>query len=492
VSSPRSVLLVDDDPHILEVLEMRLAAMGFAVTATHDPEEALAALGARGFDAALVDLRMEPMDGIALTRAAHARQARLPVLIMTAHGTIENAVQAIKEGAFDFLTKPFVTEELRAKLTRALSERRWARDRNLLHAVGETLTSAPIDRVLHVVAQGTMEATETERAVVFLREDGHLVAKASAGASATPLDLLAGAAEAAMAGGGSATATGTDGRLTLAAPLLIRGTAEGAVVVENPSYVVATGEDVDLLRLFAAQAAVALSNARELSRLRGGALAALGRVASQVAHELNNPLGGLALYARILEDRFGKAGDEEGAQLTRKIERAVKHLAELVTDITAYGRPPELKREETILNALIEECLSLVQDRVADRQIRLVSGLDAAVGTVFADVRELRKVFLNLFVNALDAMDPHGTLTVRTRRDETTVEASVEDTGCGMDAETRARMFDLFFTTKQNGTGLGMAIARSVVDRHGGRLEVESEPGRGTRIRVELPLRATT
>ena len=490
MSPPRSVLLVDDDPHILEVLEMRLAAMGFAVTATQDPEEALAALGARGFDVALVDLRMEPMDGIALTRAAHARQARLPVLIMTAHGTIENAVQAIKEGAFDFLTKPFVTEELRGKLARALSERRWARDRTLLRTVGDTLISAAIDRVLDVVAQGTMEATETERAVVFLREDGRLVPKATAGASATPLDRLAAAAEAAMAHGESATVTGADGRVTLAAPLLVRGTAEGAIVVENPSYVVATGEDVDLLRLFASQATVALNNARELSRLRGGALAALGRVASQVAHELNNPLGGLALYARILEERVAKAGDEEGVQLTRKIGRAVKHLGELVTDITAYGRPPELRREETPANALIEECLSLVQDRVADKQIRLVSALDAAVGTVLVDVRELRKVFLNLFVNALEAMEPRGTLTVRTRRaDENTIEVSVEDTGCGIDAETRSRMFDLFFTTKANGTGLGMAIARSVVDRHGGRLEVDSEPGRGTRVRVELPVR---
>src|SRR5205807_1378465 len=143
----------------------------YAVTATVDAEAALAALGTRGFDAALFDLRMDPIDGIALTRAAHARQPRLPVLIMTAHGTIENAVEAIKEGAFDFLTKPFVTEELRGKLARAMADRRWARDRNLLRTVGETLASAAsMERVLSAVAEGTMEATETERTVVFLRE----------------------------------------------------------------------------------------------------------------------------------------------------------------------------------------------------------------------------------------------------------------------------------------------------------------------------------
>ena len=489
MNRPRSVLVVDDDAHILEVLEMRLTSMGFAVTATVDAEAALAALGTRGFDAALFDLRMDPIDGIALTRAAHALQPRLPVLIMTAHGTIENAVEAIKEGAFDFLTKPFVTEELRGKLARAVADRRWARDRNLLRTVGETLASAAsMDRVLSAVAEGTMEATETERTVVFLRESDRLVPKASAGTSSTPLDRLAPAAEAAIARRDSVTMGGADGRATLAVPLMVAGTPEGALVVENPSHVVATDDDLDLLRVFASQGAVALGNARELSRLRSGALAALGRVASQVAHELNNPLGGLALYARLLEDRFKTAGDEEGVQLTHKVGRAVRHLADLVTDITAYGRPPELKREPTSLNALIEECLSLVQDRVVDKEIRVVSKLAPDVGTVLADARELKKVLLNLFVNALEAMEPHGTLTIRTQRaDERTIEASVEDTGCGIDDETRARMFDLFFTTKANGTGLGMPIARSVVDRHGGRLDIDSEPGVGTRVRIELP-----
>src|SRR5206468_8844858 len=108
----RSALVVDDDAHVLEVLEMRLDALGFDVTATADTQEALRTLSCRGFDVALFDLRMAPMDGIALTRAAHEKQARLPILIMTAHGTIDNAVQAIKEGAFDFITKPFVPEEL--------------------------------------------------------------------------------------------------------------------------------------------------------------------------------------------------------------------------------------------------------------------------------------------------------------------------------------------------------------------------------------------
>jgi signal transduction histidine kinase len=105
------------------------------------------------------------------------------------------------------------------------------------------------------------------------------------------------------------------------------------------------------------------------------------------------------------------------------------------------------------------------------------------------DPRQLRKVFLNLIVNGLDALEAGGTLAVRSRRVEPgVVEVAVEDTGCGMSEETRARIFDLFFTTKADGTGLGMGIARSVVELHDGTLEVESQPGCGTRVVVRLAI----
>src|SRR5689334_11271062 len=160
----RDLLIVDDDPHILEVLGMRLDAMGFGVTVAARPTEALRLLRETPFHLALVDLRMEPFDGIALLRSARELQPRLPILIMTAHGTIERAVEAIKEGAFDFLTKPFLPEELRTKIGRALAARRWAHDRELLRHLGSMLASTgDVARILDVVVRVTVEATEAER-----------------------------------------------------------------------------------------------------------------------------------------------------------------------------------------------------------------------------------------------------------------------------------------------------------------------------------------
>ena len=118
----------------------------------------------------------------------------------------------------------------------------------------------------------------------------------------------------------------------------------------------------------------------------------------------------------------------------------------------------------------------------------MVRELDEARGKMLLDARELKKVLLNLAVNGLEAMPDGGSLPVRASpADRGGVEVLVEDTGCGMDEETRSRMFELFFTTKPTGTGLGMAIACSVVDRHRGRIEIDSAPGTGTRVRVELP-----
>ncbi len=203
-----------------------------------------------------------------------------------------------------------------------------------------------------------------------------------------------------------------------------------------------------------------------------------------MAHELRNPLGGLKLFADYLDRRLGKAGDTEGADVAGKISREVDHMTELVREITQFGRPGSLRRIPTSLNGLLESCLSLAQARVAFE-------LDPALPQAALDPREIRKVFLNLIVNALEAMEAGGTLTLRTRRAEQGfVEVAVEDTGCGMSEETRARVFDLFFTTKDSGTGLGMAIARTVVEQHGGRMDIRSQLGRGTQARVLLPLGA--
>jgi signal transduction histidine kinase len=486
VNTARRVLVVDDDPHILEVLGMRLESMGLDVTAVGDPMAAVPLLASTPFDLALFDFRMDPMDGLALMREAHHRQAGLPVLIMTAHATIDGAVHAVKEGAFDYLTKPFVTEELRRKVGTALQQRRWARDRSLLRRLGESLASASRpESVLEVVVQATREATETSRACVFLADAGTPTLHASAGAAAVDGALLVAAALAVQAGDAPGPEAAEAG--VVAVPLVVDGKRRGALVVVRHPGVEMTNEDRDVLGVFAAQAAVAMKSADELARARSGALTALGRVATQVAHEINNPLGGIKIFLALLGKRLAAAGDEPGIDLVRKAERAIDRLGRLVGDITAFGRSAAVQREPAVPSDLVHDSLALAQDRLTERRINVVLALEHATERFPLDARDVQRALLNLVLNAIDAMEPGGTLTLRSARaTDGTLALVVEDTGCGFAPETRERAFDLFFTTKSDGTGLGMSIVRSVAERHGGRVDIVSEPGRGTRVTLVL------
>jgi signal transduction histidine kinase len=314
---------------------------------------------------------------------------------------------------------------------------------------------------------------------------------ASAGSPPPSWPALEQAARDAMDKGVPTTFPGAETGAIVAAPLLVQRGPAGALVIETPARVEPTEDDLELLALFSSQAAVAIRNTHELERLRSGALAALGRMATQVAHELKNPLAGLRLYARHLEQRLAKSGDAEGAGLAQKISGTVDHLAAVVSEITAFGRPPELHRAPVALHALLDECLSFAQARIATGGIEIFRVYDPACPPqAMLDARELRKAFLNLILNGLESLGPGGRLTLTTTwaAEAGAVTVTIEDTGTGMSDETLARIFDLFFTTKPQGTGLGMAIARSVIDLHGGELTIHSVVGQGTRVTARLPL----
>jgi signal transduction histidine kinase len=339
-----------------------------------------------------------------------------------------------------------------------------------------------------VVVQTTVDATATKRAAVFLREGDAFVLRASAGTSVVADDELVKAAEAAMTRGEPTAVPVEPEHLVLATPLRVEGRVRGVLAAETVQTVVPTTEDLSLLALFASHAAIALRSSHDLERARSGALAALGRVASQVAHEINNPLGGLKIYANLVGKRLATHGDRHGVDLAGKIGQAVDRLAALVSDITAYGRPPELHPEPTDPDELVHECLALVEDRIQERKIRVVPQQDGSLGLLMLDAREIHKALMNVLVNAIEAMEPGGTLDVRTgRRDDGMVCIRIADTGCGMEPTTLGRAYDLFFTTKPGGTGLGMAIVRSAVERHGGRVTIETAPGKGTAVELTLP-----
>ena len=218
-------------------------------------------------------------------------------------------------------------------------------------------------------------------------------------------------------------------------------------------------------------------------------LAGLGRWSHHVAHELKNPLGALKLYALLLERQLAGA-KPDGRELTEKITRSVNQLSRLVSEIAAVGQPGPIEPEPLPLAEVVDECLGAVEELAGSLGVEVVRRYEGGVKAP-ADPRALRQALLAVIQNALDAMPSGGRLTVACARSTSGeprgAEVTVEDTGTGMSHEVQARLYEPFFTTKADGTGLGMTIASQVVGQHGGRIEVRSRPGEGTAVRVVLP-----
>ena len=222
-------------------------------------------------------------------------------------------------------------------------------------------------------------------------------------------------------------------------------------------------------------------------------LTTAGRLAAGVAHELNNPLATIAgcaesLLARTREGTLAEAIDDFRRYLSL-IEEEAYRCKEITGSLLQFVREPGGRRAPTDLNALVDKTLELLsrQSRFAGR--RFQTDLDPTLPPVTVNEGQMRQVFLGIAANALEAMGPDGTLTVRSRRARDEIELEFEDEGPGIPDETLARIFDPFFTTKPpgQGTGLGLAIAQGIVTDHGGRIAVASWPGKGSTFRVVLP-----
>jgi two-component system, NtrC family, sensor kinase len=224
-------------------------------------------------------------------------------------------------------------------------------------------------------------------------------------------------------------------------------------------------------------------------------LTTAGRLAAGVAHELNNPLATIAGCAEALLARMreGALADmplvEDFRHYLGLIEEEAYRCKEITGSLLQFVREPGGRRAATDLNALVAKTLELLsrQSRFVGR--RFVTELDPALPLVTVNEGQMRQVFLGIAANALEAMGPDGTLTVRSRQAREEIEVEFEDEGPGIPDEVLARIFDPFFTTKPpgQGTGLGLAIAQGIVTDHGGRIQVSSWPGKGSTFRVVLP-----
>jgi len=220
-------------------------------------------------------------------------------------------------------------------------------------------------------------------------------------------------------------------------------------------------------------------------------LATLGQLAAGVAHEINNPLGAILMYTHLtLEDM------KEEDVLRKNLEKAVTEASRcknIVKGLLDFARQTEPKVEQWDVNEIIERTLGVVENQALFQNVKIAKVLCSSLPKVLMDVSQMQQVFTNIVLNAAEAMEGKGKLTVATRmaHDNEHIEVEFTDTGCGIGPEIREKMFDPFFTTKEvgRGTGLGLAVSHGIIARHRGSIEVKSEPGKGTSFIIRLPLK---
>jgi PAS domain S-box-containing protein len=504
------VLLVDDEPSMRWTMAEFLRRGGYEPLTAADCEGALAALGDEEIDAAVVDLVLPGRSGLELLRALSGREPYVPVVMITGEPHPSQVAEIVRAGAYDFIPKPILKDALLKAVSRAVERKRLVDEKGRLereikrHAEGlevrvaeRTAELAEAHSFLNLVLDSSTEyaivATDTAgRITLFNRGAERMFGYEAAGvlgrepcAFAVPREDEEQARR--VFGEGEA-----GGR-----PVEVRFRREcGETFVASVAVTPIRRQGGEVIgRLGVVKDLTAEREAAERLRRMQERLAhqekiaALGRAAAQVAHEVKNPLAGLLLYSMHLRGKAeGKLSEGELAVID-KIVNTINHLTATVNQVLDYARPISHRPRPADLNAVLADVLQLLRPQMEAGRIEPRLELDPDCRRVALDEASVRSALINLVLNAVQAMPGGGTLTVRTKAGggggATRVEIS--DTGVGMSDEQVRNIFEPFYTTKSQGLGLGMSYAQKVVEQHGGSVSIESSPGAGTTVRVELP-----
>ncbi len=226
--------------------------------------------------------------------------------------------------------------------------------------------------------------------------------------------------------------------------------------------------------------------------IQAAKLSSIGQLSAAIAHELNNPLAGMLIYTRLIKEKIAKGAIEREKLQSNleKIESAIEYCNSIIQGLLDFARQTEPLLRPVTVGRAIDKAMSLAGHQIKMKTIDVSREDTPSQSLVVADFNQLVQVIINLIVNAVQAMKEGGKLTIKTSQDDSWVRISIMDTGQGIPPENMDKLFTPFFTTKEDvkGVGLGLAVSHGIIERHGGRIEVQSEVGKGSTFTIVLPV----
>lgn len=497
--SPISVLVVDDERDIREGASRILAREGLAVRSAASGSEALAAWRAEPSDLILLDLKMPGVDGMEVLRSVRARSQDVLVIVVTGFATLETAVDAMKEGAYDFMPKPFTPDQIRMTVRRAVERIGLRREAARLGAERRrTLRDIATEK-----SRSRAIIDQMDDGVLVVNRDGDVVLSNPAAAALLGVDrpgvenvpfsrLVQTAACRALVD----CACRGDPIPRDRRPLevcLPDGRALMVKVQPVPREPGAVAEGSSIVPGDSDGAIVVLSDVTEYKRLDR----MKSDLVAKVSHEIRSPLASIhQQLAAILYETVHGGSDEQREVVSRARDRA-RGLITLVSDLLdisrleAGGGSRSLGRLDAMDAAIA--AVEVVRPQAEERRIGVDVRRSGVPAAVYADPRDIETVFVNLLTNAVNYTPPGGHVTVSGTADAEWVVIDVADDGIGIAPEDIDRVFEHFYRVKTAetrhvvGTGLGLPIVRSIVTSYGGSVAVRSTPGAGSTFTVRLP-----
>jgi signal transduction histidine kinase/CheY-like chemotaxis protein len=524
------VLIVDDEEDVLDLCRRLLEAEGYQVRTASDGFEAVQRARAETLDLLLTDIKMPGISGLEMAQMIKEIDSNIVCVTMTGYSTMSTAIEALRLGVDEFIIKPFTPDELLSAITKALEKVRLRRENIRLRALIPLfelskvfLSTVNEAQILDYVVKIAQEETRSAGAMILLadpqsatalacRASGNLdqfeVISRNAGWP-VPWEVMAHPAETALSISLPQQEPANEhGDLDDIGPLIgcpIRsqdGPIGALLVAREPAAPHYQQSDLELLAILSGQAGIAISNARLFAQIQRSydEMKKLSHMKSEfiniAAHELRTPLAILMGYASILaEEANGETRERldivvRNAMRLRAIIDDMLNLRHLERGELLYN--PETLRVGEVLQTVVADLLPLARDKGLIVEVAVRDNLPA----VSADRQKLEAIIANLFSNAIKFTRPGGRIELSAERQNDSIVLHVADTGVGIPPDALERIFEPFFqveeslTREQGGLGLGLTIAKSMAERCGGCIQVESVLGKGSRFSLILPAQA--